>query len=171
MQMITLGASNTQVAVPTATYLYNVINPNAWVVAIDSFTLSAANGTNVTSRNYVNGTANAYLQPELPTIAIPAANWTNFSKTLVSTIPQLNCSNNQTGCVFNGVCSDIAAKLLPITVTFMDGLKYTIPAQSYAQDDAISNVCHVYLSMAPTNDFYLGMPWFRTFYTTFNVNT
>jgi len=171
MQTLTIGAPSTTVAMPNATVMYNVTNPNAWAVAIDSFNLSVANGTMVSSRNYVNMSANAFLQPEMMTLALPAANWTNFTKQLVSSIPQLNCSNNQTGCVYNGVCSDIAAKLLPVTVTFMDGIKYMIPAQSYAQDDLLSNVCHVYISMSATNDFFLGMPWFRTFYTTFNVNT
>jgi len=92
-------------------------------------------------------------------------------------ITGLVCTNNNNynisvpNCYYNGLCTDILNKFQPFTFQFGDGLVYTLPPSSYLLEDTTALVCRVkVLRGSSTNVISLGTPWFRTFYTVYDLN-
>ena len=111
------------------------------------------------------------MSPETDTIAITSKTYTSVVSYFTSTGASLICnSTNVTGCYYNGICSDIISKLGNLWFSFGDGMKYAVPPQSYLTEDVNALVCRVKIAKVTTgNTIILGQPWFKTFYTGFDI--
>lgn len=113
------------------------------------------------------------MSPESDSIVVTNKTYSNVISYFTSAVPAMICNNtsNASGCYYNGICSDIVSKLSNLWFSFGgDGVKYVVPPQSYLTEDANALVCRVKIAKTTGNTIILGQPWFRTFYTGFDLN-
>ncbi|MFS8159891.1 MAG: pepsin-like aspartyl protease [Candidatus Roizmanbacteria bacterium] len=110
------------------------------------------------------------MSPETDSITITTKTYTSVVSYFTSTGAGLICnSTTVTGCYYNGLCSDIIGKLGNLWFSFTDGVKYVVPPQSYLAEDSNALVCRVKIAKTTGNTIVLGQPWFKTFYTAFDI--
>jgi hypothetical protein len=109
------------------------------------------------------------LSPETDTITVTNKTYTSVVAYFTSIGAGLVCNTtNVTGCYYNGLCSDILSKFGNLWFSFGD-VKYVVPPQSYLVEDTNALVCRVKIAKTTGNTIILGQPWFRTFYTAFDI--
>lgn len=107
---------------------------------------------------------------EQDSLIIPNKTYTALI-TALKTIPGLVCTNaTVNGCYYNGLCNDIIAKFQSFSFSFLDGQMYTVPYQSFLVEDMNALVCRVKIARTYGNVMTLGTPWFKTFYTVYDMN-
>jgi hypothetical protein len=111
------------------------------------------------------------LSPEADSITITNKTYTSVAAYFTASVGTSMVCNNASvvGCYYNGLCSDIISKLGNLWFSFGDGVKYVVPPQSYLVEDAVALVCRVKIAKTTGNTITLGQPWFRTFYTAFDL--
>jgi hypothetical protein len=147
-------------------FYYNFTSNTSYSLNVDGFSVGSSS---LFTKIDITG---ALLQPEVDSLIIPNKTYTVLSA-IIQTATKMTCnSTTVVGCFYNGPCSDIASKALPLSFTFGDSTRFTVPIQSLLQDDPTQNVCRgkIQRAAAGSNTIVLGLPWFKSFYTIFDNN-
>jgi len=150
-----------------------VNNTIQYLVAIDGFMYGNTSFINTTlahSNVNTNEIQSVDMNFEQDALIIPNKTYTALI-TILKTIPGLVCTNaSVAGCYYNGLCNDIIPKFQSFMFSFNDGQMYTLPYQSFLVEDANALVCRVKIARGFGNVMSLGTPWFKTFYTVYDMN-
>jgi hypothetical protein len=104
-----------------------------------------------------------------PYITITPTTYTSLTTVLKGQFTGITCTTGS-NCVYSGPCSDLKGHVSNIVIEFGDGIPYTIPVQSFLLDSTTSGTCSVMLISGTGSSVILGTPWFKTFYTVFDLN-
>lgn len=172
--VITIGSADKAFIKSNKTFGgYSIASNSSYTVSLDGFGASNYTWVNYTiahSANNTNEAQYALLSPESDSIIVTNKTYASVISYFSSTGFTCNNTANATGCYYNGICSDVVSKLSNIWFSFGgDGVKYVIPPQSYLLEDASALVCRVKVGRTTGNTITLGQPWFKTFYTGFDL--
>jgi len=148
-------------------FINNIVTPtNQYLVSLTNLAYSNLTFNTNASLSYF-----ADVNYELDSIVLPNVTYTALINSF-KPITGLVCNNaSVSGCYYNGLCNDIVGKFQPFTLGFGDGMTYILPPQSFLAEDTNALVCRVKVARGTSlNVITLGTPWFRTFYTVYDLN-